>query len=39
MIGLGLVAPVLAAAALIPSVASGEDEAATHDHAAMTISP
>jgi len=34
MIGLGLVAPVLATAALIPSVASGEDEAATHDRAA-----
>jgi hypothetical protein len=34
VLGLGLAAPVLAAAALIPGVASGEDEVAAHDHSA-----
>jgi hypothetical protein len=33
-LGLGLADPVLAGVALIPSVASGGEEAATHDHAA-----
>jgi hypothetical protein len=33
LIALGMAAPVLAAAALIPAVAVGGDERATHDHA------
>ncbi len=34
LLGLGLVAPALAGVALTPSVASGGEEPATHDHAA-----